>query len=256
MDDAGPGTAAAPNQITVAANATGQVYLNGTAIDLSGYSDWYFRTAPPDTIQGSALGTLISSDGYQKIAFLVFNDTYGTGLRDSVQESVEASGGTVVYGASGEGQEFPPGQTTFSSEVTAALAPLRAREEGVRLGELIVLGAREKLRRLDATEPGVERARRRLAGRVLERKVGGLPALADEVRRVCSAVSRPVNVLAHQGLTMQEIVEAGGQRVSVGGGLTWVAVRAMAAAAEQIRDTGHFDALKGSGPIGDWLQPR
>jgi 2-methylisocitrate lyase-like PEP mutase family enzyme len=79
---------------------------------------------------------------------------------------------------------------------------------------------------------------------------------ADEVRRVCSAVSRPVNVLAHRGLTMQEIVEAGGQRVSVGGGLTWVAIRAMAAAAEQIRDTGHFDALKGSGPIGDWLQPR
>jgi len=93
-----------------------------TATALSGYSSYYFRTAPPDSVQGSALGTQIVNDGRANVAFLVFNDTYGTGLRDSVQESVEASGGTVVYGGTGEGQEFPPGQTTFSSEVTAALA--------------------------------------------------------------------------------------------------------------------------------------
>jgi 2-methylisocitrate lyase-like PEP mutase family enzyme len=79
---------------------------------------------------------------------------------------------------------------------------------------------------------------------------------ADEVRTVCSAVSRPVNVLAHRGLSMQEIVDAGGQRVSVGGALTWVAVRAMAAAAEHIRDTGDFSPLQGSGPINDWLGAR
>jgi 2-methylisocitrate lyase-like PEP mutase family enzyme len=79
---------------------------------------------------------------------------------------------------------------------------------------------------------------------------------ADEVRAVCSAVSRPVNVLAHRGLTMAEIVEAGGQRVSVGGALTWVAARAMAAAAEQMRDSGDFSGLTGPGPIGEWLQPR
>jgi 2-methylisocitrate lyase-like PEP mutase family enzyme len=76
---------------------------------------------------------------------------------------------------------------------------------------------------------------------------------ADEVRQVCSAVSRPVNVLAHRGLTMSEIVEAGGQRVSVGGALTWVAIRAMAGVAEQMRDTGDFSALVGAGPIKDWL---
>jgi branched-chain amino acid transport system substrate-binding protein len=93
-----------------------------TAIDLSGYSPWYFRTAPPDTIQGSALGQLISSDGYQKIAFLVFNDTYGTGLRDAVQNTVEGAGGQCVYGCKGDGDEFPAGQTTFSTEVGAALA--------------------------------------------------------------------------------------------------------------------------------------
>lgn len=93
-----------------------------TAADLSGISPFYFRTAPPDTVQGSALGQLIAKDGNANIAFLVFNDTYGTGLRDVVESTVEAAGGTVTYGKKGAGQEFPPGQTTFSSEVTAAIA--------------------------------------------------------------------------------------------------------------------------------------
>jgi 2-methylisocitrate lyase-like PEP mutase family enzyme len=84
------------------------------------------------------------------------------------------------------------------------------------------------------------------------------PGLRDAaaVRAVCSAVSRPVNVLAHRGLSMAAIVEAGGRRVSVGGALTWVAVRAMAAAAEQIRDSGDFSVLQGPGPINEWLEAR
>jgi neutral amino acid transport system substrate-binding protein len=93
-----------------------------TATDLSGYSSYYYRTAPPDTVQGSALGQLVTGDGNAKVAFLVFNDTYGTGLRNTIQTAVESAGGQVVYGGKGKGEEFPPGQTTFSSEVTAALA--------------------------------------------------------------------------------------------------------------------------------------
>jgi 2-methylisocitrate lyase-like PEP mutase family enzyme len=75
----------------------------------------------------------------------------------------------------------------------------------------------------------------------------------DEVRAVCDVVSKPVNVLAHPGLSMSEIVEAGGQRVSVGGQLTWVAVGAMAAAAEKIRDTGDFSSLAAPVRIEEWL---
>ncbi len=99
-----------------------QVSPANTAVALSGISPFYFRTAPPDGVQGSALGTLISQDGYQKVAFLVFNDTYGTGLRDAVQETIEASGGECAYGCKGDGDEFPAGQTTFQSEVAAATA--------------------------------------------------------------------------------------------------------------------------------------
>jgi neutral amino acid transport system substrate-binding protein len=99
-----------------------QISPANTAAALSGYSPFYWRTAPPDSVQGSALGQLITGDGNSNVAFLVFNDAYGTGLRDFTQAEVETAGGTVVYGAKGAGQEFPPGQASFSSEVTAALA--------------------------------------------------------------------------------------------------------------------------------------
>jgi 2-methylisocitrate lyase-like PEP mutase family enzyme len=75
----------------------------------------------------------------------------------------------------------------------------------------------------------------------------------DEIRAVAQAVSRPLNVLAHARLTMAEIAEAGGQRVSVGGGLAFVAVGAFVAAAEQIRDDGDFSALGTRLPLDEWL---
>lgn len=76
---------------------------------------------------------------------------------------------------------------------------------------------------------------------------------AGEIRAVCEAVSKPVNVLARPGLSMREIVEAGGRRVSVGGALTWAAVEAFAAAAERIRDEGDFSSLGASTRITEWL---
>ena len=75
----------------------------------------------------------------------------------------------------------------------------------------------------------------------------------DEIRAVCEAVSRPVNVLALGGLTLGEITAAGARRVSVGGGLAWVALEAMVDAAEAIRDKGDLSALAARLPLDDWL---
>jgi 2-methylisocitrate lyase-like PEP mutase family enzyme len=75
----------------------------------------------------------------------------------------------------------------------------------------------------------------------------------DEIRAVCDAVSKPVNVLARPGLTTSEIADAGGRRISVGGALTWVAVSTLAAAAERIRDDGDFSALDVPVEIERWL---
>jgi 2-methylisocitrate lyase-like PEP mutase family enzyme len=74
-----------------------------------------------------------------------------------------------------------------------------------------------------------------------------------EIRAVCDAVARPVNVLAHSGLTLSEIADAGARRISVGGALTWVAVEAMVAAAEEIRDGGDFSSLPGPWRVREWL---
>jgi 2-methylisocitrate lyase-like PEP mutase family enzyme len=74
-----------------------------------------------------------------------------------------------------------------------------------------------------------------------------------EIAAVAEAVAKPLNVLAHPGLTMSEIAAAGGQRVSVGGALTWVAVSAMAAAAERIRDEGDFSVLAAPVRLKEWL---
>ena len=78
-------------------------------------------------------------------------------------------------------------------------------------------------------------------------------ATVDEIRAVCSAVSRPVNVLGFPGFTIGEIFEAGAQRVSVGGGLTWVAVAAMADAVTTLLATGDFSPLEVEVPLDRWF---
>ncbi len=78
---------------------------------------------------------------------------------------------------------------------------------------------------------------------------------ADEIRAVREATTKPLNVLARPGMTMGEIVDAGGTRVSVGGWLAWVGAAAVARAATEIRDTGEFSALRADVQLDDWLGP-
>ncbi len=75
----------------------------------------------------------------------------------------------------------------------------------------------------------------------------------DEIRAVCDATSKPVNVLAHRRLSMSEIVDAGARRVSVGGALTWVAAGAMVAAAREMHDKGDFSSLRPPAEIRELL---
>lgn len=97
-----------------------QISPANTATSLSGYSDFYFRTAPPDSVQGAALGNLITGDGHANIGILVFNDDYGTSLRNVVKTTVEEAGASVVYG--NEGEEFDPAASSFATDVTALMA--------------------------------------------------------------------------------------------------------------------------------------
>jgi len=75
----------------------------------------------------------------------------------------------------------------------------------------------------------------------------------DEIRAVCQAVARPVNVLAVPALALAEIVAAGARRISVGGALTWVAMRAAADAATALRDDGDLSPLAARLPLEQWF---
>jgi 2-methylisocitrate lyase-like PEP mutase family enzyme len=82
------------------------------------------------------------------------------------------------------------------------------------------------------------------------------PGLQDveEIRAVCESTTKPVNVLARPDLSMTKIVDAGARRISVGGRLAWVAVNAMVAAAEQLRDSGDFSSLEVPHQVEDLLK--
>jgi len=95
---------------------------SNTGVELTGLDPFYFRVAPSDAMQASTLAPLILNDGREKVAFLTFNNPYGIGLRDAIEDLVTAGGAEVVYGSKSEGNEFAADQTTFSAEVSAAKA--------------------------------------------------------------------------------------------------------------------------------------
>ena len=65
------------------------------------------------------MGNLIAQDGVQKLAIAVFNDEYGTGLRDTIVKTASAAGVDIIYG---EKDTFDPTETNFSSIATAIKA--------------------------------------------------------------------------------------------------------------------------------------
>ena len=76
----------------------------------------------------------------------------------------------------------------------------------------------------------------------------------EEVKAVCEAVSKPVNVLTFPGLSWEGIIEAGGQRISVGPSLAFAAAEALLDAAQGLRDRGDFSGLRPPTRIYEFLQ--
>ena len=76
----------------------------------------------------------------------------------------------------------------------------------------------------------------------------------EEIRAVCDALSKPVNVLARPdlSLSLSDIAEAGAQRVSVGGNLTWVAIKAITDVGEAML-AGDLSGLDARPPAREWL---
>ena len=68
----------------------------------------------------------------------------------------------------------------------------------------------------------------------------GLPTL-EAIRAVCSAVNRPVNVLANGAFTLKQYEDAGAKRVSVGSRLNLAALGAFNRGAQEMKDAGTFN---------------
>jgi len=65
-----------------------------TSNDFTTYKDngLYFRTAPPDLMQGQVLADLISKEGNQSVGILAQNGEYGTGLAKVIAENLDNAG--------------------------------------------------------------------------------------------------------------------------------------------------------------------
>ena len=73
----------------------------------------------------------------------------------------------------------------------------------------------------------------------------------EDVRAVCEALSRPVNVLAGPNFTVEQLADAGVRRISLGGALSRAALSAFLRAAREVREKGSFHFLEDVVPFGD-----
>ncbi|MFT2815285.1 ABC transporter substrate-binding protein [Leifsonia sp. A12D58] len=90
-----------------------------TSADFTDYPDkgLYWRTAPSDVLQGEVLGNLIAEDGNSTLGLIVLNDSYGTGLAESVTTAFEGAGGKVVATSL-----FNEGDSNFASQISEVTA--------------------------------------------------------------------------------------------------------------------------------------
>jgi len=175
---------------------------------------------------------------------------YGPGPEDAAR-AVTAAAGAGAVGGSIEDWDPESGFYALGHAVERIGA---AREGADRLGFPFTLTARAE--NFFRGNPNLDDTIARLqAYEAAGADVLYAPTLrsAEQIRTVCDATSKPLNVLAHPRLSMSEIVEAGARRVSVGRWLTMVAADALAQTARQMRDAGDFSSLRAPAEIREWL---
>jgi len=104
------------------------------AFDTYDDQDLYFRTSPSDVFQGEVLANLMVEDGWNNVAILARQDSYGEGLANRLEEVLKEKGATVA------GYElYSADATNYTAEVNkiAASKPdavaLIAFEETVKI---------------------------------------------------------------------------------------------------------------------------
>lgn len=96
----------------------GRLECSGSATgpQLTGISDYFFRTAPSDLFQGQLLGDTVSADGHGTVAIVHRADDYGEALATAFDEAVTANGVEVVTTV-----PVDPEGTNFDADVQAVV---------------------------------------------------------------------------------------------------------------------------------------
>ena len=171
------------------------------------------------------------------------------------EDAARAVTGAAEAGAVGGSIEDWGPETGFYARDHAVERIVAAREAADRLGFPFMLTARAE--NFVRGNPDLDDAIARLqAYDAAGADVLYAPALGsvEQIRAVCEATSKPVNVLAQPRLSMSELVEAGARRVSVGGWLMMATADALVATAKQMRDAGDFSSLRSPKGVRKWLE--
>jgi 2-methylisocitrate lyase-like PEP mutase family enzyme len=159
---------------------------------------------------------------------------------DTAAETVRQAASIGLAGASLEDFTGDPNQPIF--DFGLAVERIAAASEAARaLGSDFVLTARSE--NFLHGRPDLDDTIKRLQGfETAGADVLYAPGLRnlDQIRAVCSAVSRPVNVLVGASFGLAELEAAGAKRLSIGSGLARLAYGAVIQAAKEMREKGTF----------------
>jgi branched-chain amino acid transport system substrate-binding protein len=88
-----------------------------TAFDTYNDKGLYFRTAPSDVLQGAVMANMVVQDGFQNVAILARQDSYGEALANQVAKGIQAGGSTVATKTL-----YSADATNFTAEINAVAA--------------------------------------------------------------------------------------------------------------------------------------
>ncbi len=166
------------------------------------------------------------------------------GFADTPEGVAETAAGAVAVGLSGFSiEDFSGNEADPIYELRLAAERVAAAAQAAHAGRAhVVLTARSEnhLHGRDDLEDTIARLQ---AFQEAGADVLYAPGLttADQIRRVISAVDRPVNVLARPGApTIAQLAELGVSRVSVGGAFAFAAIGAVVEAARELREQGTY----------------
>jgi branched-chain amino acid transport system substrate-binding protein len=205
--DAIIGAASSSVSLSVIDKITGAGVLEfspaNTSDEFTSYADkgLYFRTAPPDVLQGRVLGDLLLADGNTTVGILALQDSYGTGLAKNVTKNYVAGGGQVVKTVI-----YDPKAASFVSEVAKikaadpqAIALLSFDEAKKIIPELVKQGIGPDVKRLYLVDGNLANYGKDFPPGTLEGAKGTLPGVVatDDFKARLDTVGKKLNDYAY-----------------------------------------------------------